>query len=161
MSPPNNSASKEEIRDYVTRTLVFKFDTSSDFATEHARRWRLGRGSEFLNASLEYLQSIFGVDVGFCLFQSIRDDRDESWQQSFAGIISNCFLTVSAAVFFGSLVMSAISRETKPLYLLSLLFGASLINYAYHRPKRDLRMAFVGTLNVCLGLWALFGRMGV
>lgn len=87
---PDRSASPEQVRIYIIQTLTSKHKTSHTFAEEAARSWRLGRGSELHDATLQYLQDIFGVDIGLCLFRSIREDRDEVWQQSYVGVIYTC-----------------------------------------------------------------------
>jgi hypothetical protein len=87
---PDRSAGPEQVRSYIRRTLTSRHKTDDNLAEEAARSWRLGRGSELYDATLEYLQEIFGVDIGFCLFQSICEDRDNAWEKSLVGIICSC-----------------------------------------------------------------------
>lgn len=87
---PDRSAGLEQVRTYIRQTLTSKHKTDENFADEAARSWRLGRGSELHDATLEYLQKVFGVDIGLCLFNSIREDKEVTWEQSYIGIICNC-----------------------------------------------------------------------
>lgn len=178
-SLPKASDNEEEVKSYVIHTLISKYGTSPDFASQCAQRWQLGRGSELLSARLEYLQEIFGTDVGFCLFQSIREDEDASWQHSVAGTFSECEFSINTKFAVLRDVYSKLNRFSRPydmfccsitqkpgsvhtcranegnrayvtmdivlipslimvaVYLSLLLFGVSLINYAYRRPRMD------------------------
>ena len=87
---PDRSAGPEQVRTYIRQTLTSKHKTEENFADEAARCWRLGRGSELHDATLEYLQKVLGVDIGLCLYNSVREDKEDAWEQSYIGFICNC-----------------------------------------------------------------------
>ncbi|KAE8140488.1 hypothetical protein BDV38DRAFT_239763 [Aspergillus pseudotamarii] len=146
---PDRSAGPEQVRSYIRQTLTAKHKTDDDFAAEAARAWRLGRGSELSDATLEYLQEIFGVDIGFCLFQSICEDRDNAWEHSYIGM-----LYCSAMFLLWSLITLFLGRRSN-LSFPTLLFGATLANYGYRRPTYNYPMLAMGICNVCISLLSI------
>jgi hypothetical protein len=72
-------------------------DTTSDAAIEAASLWRLGRGSELRDASVQVFKSIFGDFIGWFLFRIVHEDELEDWQQSTVGMISFCEFLCSFA----------------------------------------------------------------
>jgi hypothetical protein len=92
MSPklPAPSAGPNKVRAYIARVLISKHDTSSDLADEIASLWRLGRGSELRDASVQVFKGIFGDFNGWLLYRIVHEDELEDWQQSIVGIISFC-----------------------------------------------------------------------
>ncbi|KAB8235520.1 uncharacterized protein BDW43DRAFT_35153 [Aspergillus alliaceus] len=109
---PDRSACPKEVRSYIVQTLTSKHKTDQHFAEEAARLWRVGRGSELHDTTLKYFQEIFGVDVGLCLFQSVREDRDEVWERSYTGIIHSWMIYGSSAYVFWSLIVSNLGGFT-------------------------------------------------
>ncbi|KAE9381948.1 hypothetical protein N431DRAFT_458499 [Stipitochalara longipes BDJ] len=96
MSPrlPAPSAGPSEVRACISRVLVAsQHDTSSDLADEIANKWRLGRGSELRDASVESFQGIFGNFNGWLLYRIVREDELQDWHQSLVGMISFYMLT--------------------------------------------------------------------
>ncbi|KAM3457047.1 hypothetical protein MY3296_001417 [Beauveria thailandica] len=71
---PSADWSASEVQRHVADVLVSKFCQSGDDATRVAAQWGSGTGQELLNASAERLQSLFGVDVGDCLFKMLRNE---------------------------------------------------------------------------------------
>ncbi|KAB8222799.1 hypothetical protein BDV33DRAFT_56576 [Aspergillus novoparasiticus] len=151
---PDRSAGPEQVRNYIRQTLTSKHKTDDNFAEEAARSWRLGRGSELCDATLEYLQEIFGVDIGLCLFHSICEDRDDAWEQSLIGIICNWMLYGSAAFLLWSLIVLFLGRRPN-LSFPTLLFGATLANYGYRRPTYNYPMLAMGICNICISLLSI------
>ena len=92
MSPklPARSAGPDEVRAYIVRVLMTQRDTTSDAANETASLWRLGRGSELRDASVQVFKSIFGNYTGWFLYRIVHEDELEDWQQSTVGMISFC-----------------------------------------------------------------------
>lgn len=89
---PDRSASAENVRRFIADILVSDYDTDRDFAGETARAWQIGRGAELHDARLKYFEDIFGAEIGFCLYRSILEARDEQWQSSHIGILFKCKL---------------------------------------------------------------------
>jgi hypothetical protein len=148
---PDRSAGPEQVRSYIRRTLTSRHKTDDNLAEEAARSWRLGRGSELYDATLEYLQEIFGVDIGFCLFQSICEDRDNAWEKSLVGIICNWMLYASAMFLLWSIITFFLGHRSS-LSFPTLLFGAALANYGYQRPTYHYPILAMGIFNVCISL---------
>lgn len=113
-SLPKASDNEEEVKSYIIHTLISKYGTSPDFASQCAQRWQLGRGSELLSARLEYLQEIFGTDVGFCLFQSICEDEDASWQHSVASFFSESKFSINTKFAVLRDIYSKLNRFSRP-----------------------------------------------
>ena len=77
---PPKTATPNDIRKYVERTLITKHDTDQAFATEVASRWGIGRGVDFRNGSLLRFNKTFGEDVGPYLYRTIRDHKMAEWE---------------------------------------------------------------------------------
>ncbi|KAM3502514.1 hypothetical protein MY11210_009042 [Beauveria gryllotalpidicola] len=71
---PSADWSASQVQRHVANLLVTKLCQSADDATEVAAQWGGGSGQELLDASPERLQSLFGVDVGDCLFKMVRNE---------------------------------------------------------------------------------------
>ncbi|KAM0743181.1 hypothetical protein ACQRIT_003358 [Beauveria bassiana] len=71
---PSADWSASEVKRHVANVLVTKFCQTADDAREIAAHWGSGTGRELLTASAERLQSLFGVDVGDCLFKMLRNE---------------------------------------------------------------------------------------
>lgn len=93
MSPkptlPAPSAGPNEVRAYLVRVLMSQ-DISADVADEIANKWGLGRGSDLRDASIAFLQGIFGKSNGWMLYRIVQKDALEDWQQSTIGILAFC-----------------------------------------------------------------------
>ena len=89
---PDRSATSEEVRRYIVQALKSKQNVSPDFAEEAAQSWRLGRGSELHDAKLEYFQKLFGVEIGFCIYKNVCEDKDLAWKESSLGFACRCML---------------------------------------------------------------------
>ncbi|KAB8262970.1 hypothetical protein BDV32DRAFT_119805 [Aspergillus pseudonomiae] len=152
---PDRSAGPEQVRTYIRQTLTSKHKTEENFADEAARCWRLGRGSELHDATLEYLQKVFGVDIGLCLYNSVREDKEDAWEQSYIGFICNWTLYGSAAFLLWSLITYFLGHRPN-LFLPLLLFGATLANYGYRRPTRHYSLLAMGIFNICISLLTIF-----
>lgn len=87
---PDRSANAAHVRRFITDVLVSDYYTDPNFASETARAWRIGRGSEFHDAKQKYFQDLFGVEIGFCLYRSVFEARDKQWQNSRTGLLINC-----------------------------------------------------------------------
>jgi hypothetical protein len=83
------SASPNEVRAYLVRVLTSQ-DISADVADEIAKKWRLGRGSDLHDASIAFLQGIFGKSDGWMLYRIVQEDALKDWQQSTLGILTFC-----------------------------------------------------------------------
>ncbi|KAE8393660.1 hypothetical protein BDV23DRAFT_180424 [Aspergillus alliaceus] len=151
---PDRSACPKEVRSYIVQTLTSKHKTDQHFAEEAARLWRVGRGSELHDTTLKYFQEIFGVDVGLCLFQSVREDRDEVWERSYTGIIHSWMIYGSSAYVFWSLIVSNLGGFTS-LALPQLILGASQVSYAYQKPTGKDWMVAMGVGNICIAIFTL------
>lgn len=83
---PPKTATPNDVRKYVERTLITKHDTTQAFATEVAGRWGIGRGADFRNASLMRFNKTFGEEVGPYLHRTIREHEMDEWEATrFAG----------------------------------------------------------------------------
>ncbi|KAE8330718.1 hypothetical protein BDV39DRAFT_21496 [Aspergillus sergii] len=151
---PDRSACPEQVRNCFIQTLTSKHKTDPNLAEEAARSWRFGRGSELHETTLKDLQEVFGVDVGLCLFQSIREDRDDAWERSYIGTFCNGMLYLSAAFLLWSITLYFSGYRTSLSFPL-LLFGAALANYAYQRPTRKYDMLAMGICNICIALLSI------
>lgn len=87
---PSPSAGPSEVRAYIKQALISKQETTAEFAEETAQRWRVGRGSELRRAKSSLLETLFGSDVGQCLFQAIREDEIDDWKHSLIGVLITC-----------------------------------------------------------------------
>ncbi len=87
---PDRSANAAHVRRFITDVLVSEYYTDPNFASETARAWRIGRGSELHDAEQKYFEELFGVEIGFCLYRSVLEARDKEWQNSHIGSMINC-----------------------------------------------------------------------
>ncbi|OJJ42641.1 hypothetical protein ASPZODRAFT_169935 [Penicilliopsis zonata CBS 506.65] len=155
MSPrlPAQSATPAEVRSYIARTLKFKHSATWEFASQKAELWEIGRGSELCASKRESLEKLFGVNVGLCLFQGIREDEDEDWQESKIGTYSLWFVkasqVVDTALFFVDYVPQANEFLPQITFISHLALGVSSINYVCRRPKLDnYMMLFSGLMRL-------------
>ena len=90
---PATSAGPQEVRKYISQTLVSKHHTAPEFADNVAGQWQLGRGSDLQKRTSKHFEKIFGVDIGLYLFECVREDKDQDFQQSMTGIFVGCKYT--------------------------------------------------------------------
>lgn len=90
---PARASSPDDVRRYIVEVLTTRYDVSADVASENARRWRIGRGHEFLDASGTVLRDIFGAELGYILEQNVAEDIRRTWQGSIKGrVVNRCML---------------------------------------------------------------------
>ncbi|KAL3465580.1 hypothetical protein BJX64DRAFT_252693 [Aspergillus heterothallicus] len=94
-SLPPRTATANEVRAFLTETLITKYNFADENLAEAAtENWRVGRGAELHDASLEYFQQLFGVEVGFCLHRSVGEEKKKvnvrSPEGFFYGIFGLC-----------------------------------------------------------------------
>lgn len=87
---PGRSANAAHVRRFITDVLVSDYYTDPTFASETARAWRIGRGSELHDAKQKYFEDLFGAEIGFCLYRSVLEARDKTWQSSRIGVLITC-----------------------------------------------------------------------
>ncbi|KAL2822111.1 hypothetical protein BJX63DRAFT_378126 [Aspergillus granulosus] len=146
---PDRSASAAEVRSYITQILLSRYNADSEFAEETVQRWQLGRGAELHDASLNFFQQVFGDEVGFCLYRSVLDDRNEAYEASLRGKFLSGLFPVSTAWFLWDLATS--SRERPDTYYFpQVLHGVVVAVYAGSKPKVAREMLALGVAIVCL-----------
>lgn len=87
---PDRSAHAAHVRRFITDVLVSDYYTDPNFASETARAWRIGRGSELHDAKQKYFEDLFGAEMGFCLYRSVLEAREKAWQDSRIGVLITC-----------------------------------------------------------------------
>lgn len=76
---PIRTASANEVREYITDLLANKHNTTVEIAVEVASKWKLGRGYDFLDASSDEFNKMFGKEFGNCLYKSTAEDEWIRW----------------------------------------------------------------------------------
>lgn len=76
---PLRNASASDVRAYIVHLLVTKHGVISEAAHAVAAKWMLGRGFDFLEASSEEFDDIFGRDLGRHIYRSTVHDELLRW----------------------------------------------------------------------------------
>ena len=95
---PVDSAGPDIVRDYIITTLIRKHEATPEYAEKLATSWQLGRVRELRSATLKHLQDDFGIDVGLCIYRSIREDMLEDWQETTAAAVTICSLPLAYSI---------------------------------------------------------------
>lgn len=85
---PAQAAGPSEIRTYILQVLMTQDGTTSEVANEIANLWRVGRGSELRDASVQLFKEIFGSYTGWFLYRIVHEEILADWKRSTVGIIS-------------------------------------------------------------------------
>ncbi|RFU23632.1 hypothetical protein B7463_g12706, partial [Scytalidium lignicola] len=161
MSPklPARSAGPDEVRAYIVRVLMSQHDITSDAANETAGLWRLGRGSELRDASVQVFKSIFGDYTGWFLFRIVHENELEDWQQSAIGMIS--FYTLIGSIILAALLvlrvlvlhalkglsLQGLKKASFPIFQALLVMGLFMLNYGLLMPgSNGVAIAICGSM---------------
>lgn len=79
---PIRGSSAGDVRAYIVYLLIHRHNITSKAAHAAAGKWRLGRGFDFLEASSEDFNKIFGVDLGRHIYRSTVHDELLRWNTS-------------------------------------------------------------------------------
>ncbi|CAD6448682.1 f60e6f6c-7c0c-490a-9ba3-6f819f76c17c [Sclerotinia trifoliorum] len=146
---PAFSANSNDVRAYISRTLITKLGTSPDIAEETAKLWKDGRGAELYDFSARAFKSVFGEQTGWSLFRIVHEDKLQDWKQSIVGLLSSYALfgaiIVTICLILRLLLLYA-SKATfpygfkkggLPVFQALLILGLSMINYGLQTPSID------------------------
>ncbi|KAL4883843.1 hypothetical protein BJY04DRAFT_183336 [Aspergillus karnatakaensis] len=146
---PSRSADAEEVRNYIRHALITKYQADKSLAEEAASSWRLGRGRELHDLSLEYFQQLLGVEVGLCVFASVCEDQNQAWERSLLGnICSGMLYGSTGSVLFSTARIFFGHSPSSLSYFCILFFGASLATVGYSRPKTNTIFVISGLVQV-------------
>ncbi|KAL5341494.1 hypothetical protein BJX70DRAFT_358951 [Aspergillus crustosus] len=163
---PPRSAGVEEIRTYIRQTLKSTYHTDEKLAEEAALSWRIGRGSELQDLSLDYFQRVFGVDIGLCIFRSVVGDQYAAWERSLFGIVCTSVYFTSALLLLVSHTGAALGLRFIPPFpsplsppFSGLVFGVCSTAYGYLRPKVNQYLVICGIISFCSALVTIFSQI--
>ncbi|RAL11731.1 uncharacterized protein BO97DRAFT_406081 [Aspergillus homomorphus CBS 101889] len=150
---PAEPASAEEIRQYLERILVEKYQTSPALAEKTASRWQVGRGTELRQFSLGTFRAHFGEDIGLCLYKGVCEDKYDDWCPTTTSKITRGLLATSIAIVatliilyvFPGLLNPPAKPYGRPAFIDSpavspipwAFYGMAQLNYFYQHPKND------------------------
>lgn len=71
-SPPETTATPDEIRDFLTRLLISKRGLTSDHASRISSKWTIGNGKELRSYPPSMYLDIFGREDGWVVYKEAK-----------------------------------------------------------------------------------------